>query len=197
MIKRLLLALFFALAVPAGYVDAGGVHAAAEAHGVYVVECLDADGNVKWRERIDNVVTTVGKNLALDTYLSGSAYTVTGPFIGLISDTSFTGVHDTDTMASHPGWLEAGNANAPTYSGSRATAAWDAASGGMKFLSSRASFTMTGSGSIVGAFLVFGSGASATIDNTGGTLYSAGTFDGGARGVSNGDTVRVSYAASL
>ena len=62
----------------------------AEAHGIYHIECVGPDGVVKWRDTALNVVTTVGKNLALDTYLAGSAYTVVGPYMGLISSTSFS-----------------------------------------------------------------------------------------------------------
>src|SRR6187549_1787691 len=89
----------------------------ADAHGRYEIECFGPDGKLKWREVIDNVVQTVGKNLALDTFLGGAAYTVTGPYMGLISSVSFTAVAAADTMASHAGWLEAGGTNAPTYSG--------------------------------------------------------------------------------
>lgn len=167
------------------------------ASGAYVVECRDAEGNVRWAQRIDNVVTTVGKNFALDTYLEGSGYTVTGPYVGLISNTSFSAVSAADTMASHAGWLEAGSANGPTYSGTRKTAGWSAAASGSKSLASPVSFTMTSSGSVRGAFLLLGSGASSTIDNTSGTLYSAGTFAAGAQPVNNGDTVSVSYTGSL
>lgn len=66
--------------------------------------------------------------------------------------------------------LEAGNANAPTYSGTRKTCEWNAASGGSKALSAALSFAFTGSGTVKGAFLVFGTGALNTIDNTAGTL---------------------------
>src|SRR4029077_14780064 len=61
-----------------------------EAHGRYVVKCYDRNGILKWEDTIENVVTTVGKNLALDTYLAGAAYTVTGPFMGLISSVGYT-----------------------------------------------------------------------------------------------------------
>ena len=94
-----------------------------DAQGVFTAVCYDKDGNVKWEDTFDNVVTTVGKNLAFNTFLNGSAYTVTGPYMGLISNTSFTAVSAADTMTSHAGWLEAGNANAPTYSGTRNTCA--------------------------------------------------------------------------
>jgi hypothetical protein len=144
-----------------------------------------------------NVVATVGKNLALDTYLAGSSYTVTGPYIGLISSSSYSAVAAADTMSSHGGWLEAGDTNAPTYSGTRKTASWSAASSGSKALSSASSFSITGTGTVKGAFMAFGSGASTTIGNTSGTLYSAGLFSGGDQPVVNGNTLNVSYSTSL
>lgn len=150
----------------------------------------------KWATDCPNVVTTVGKNLALDTYLAGSAYTVTGPYLGLINTNASSAVVG-DTMASHAGWLEVGNANAPTYTSPRKTAAWSAAASGSKALSSALSFAITSSGTVGGCFLVFGSGAVSTIDSTAGTLYSAGAFTGGSKTVSNGDTLNVSYTASL
>lgn len=177
--------------------SSGGVSEKAEARGWFTAQCFDKDGNLKWEDTFPNVVTTVGKNLALDTYLAGSAYTVTGPFMGLISSTSYTGVAAGDTMSSHAGWLEAGNANAPTYTSPRKTAAWSAASGGSKALSAALVFAITGSGTVKGCFLVYGSGAVSTIDNTSGTLYSAGLFSGGDKIVANGDTLNVSYTASL
>lgn len=175
-----------------------GIHEeAVKIRGRYVVECRDKDGNLKWSDVIENVVTTVGKNAALDAFLAGSGYTVTGPYMGLISSTSFSAVAAADTMSSHGGWLEAGNANTPTYSGTRKTAAWSAASGGSKALSAALSFTFTGSGTVKGCFIVFGSGAVNTIDNTSGVLYSAGLFSGGDRAVVSTDVLNVSYTASL
>ncbi len=181
----------------ASVVRGSGMAEKAEARGTYFIECFDKDGNLKWRDTAENVVTTVGKNLALDTYLAGSSYTVTGPYMGLISSTSFSAVAAGDTMASHSGWLEAGNANAPTYTSPRKTCAWSSASSGSKSLSAALSFAITGSGTVKGCFLVYGSGALTTIDNTAGTLYSAGLFTGGDKTVANGDTLNVSYTASL
>jgi hypothetical protein len=183
--------------VDAAVIRPGGISEQAQARGFFTAICYDKDGNEKWRDTFENVVTTVGKNLALDTYLAGSTYTVTGPYMGLISSTSFSAVAAADTMASHSGWLEAGLANAPTYSGNRKTAVWSSASAGSKALSAALSFAITGSGTVKGAFIVYGSGAVNTIDNTAGTLYSAGLFTGGDKTVANGDTVNVSYTTSL
>jgi len=169
----------------------------ADAQGRYEIECIGADGILKWREIINNIVQTVGKNLALDTFLAGSAYTVTGPYMGLISSTSYTGVAAGDTMASHAGWIEAGGANAPTYSGNRRTAVWSTAASGAKALSAALSFAITSSGTVKGAFICYGSGALNTKDNTGGILWSAGTFATGDKAVVNGDTLNVNYSTSL
>ena len=166
--------------------------------GVFKVVCRDKNGKLKWQDTIKNVVTTVGKNVALDAYLAGAAYTVVGPFMGLISSIDYTGVPVVgDTMTSHSTWKEAGVTNAPTYTTPRKTCVWSAASAGSKALSAALAFVFTGGGTVKGCFLVYGTGALATIDNTAGTLYSAGLFTGGDKVVVDTDTLNVSYSASL
>lgn len=150
-----------------------------------------------WEAVGPNVVATVGKNLALDTFLAGSSYTVTGPYLGLISSVSYSAVAAGDTMASHSGWLEAGNANAPTYTAPRKTAAWSGASSGSKALSAALTYAITGTGTVKGAFMLYGSGAVTTIDNTSGTLLSAGLFTGGDKAVVNTDSLNVSYSLAF
>jgi hypothetical protein len=182
----------------ASVIRGGGLgEQANNAQGRYEIECIGADGRLKWREVIENVVATVGKNLALDTFLAGSAYTVVGPYMGLISSTSYSAVSAGDTMASHAGWLEAGGANAPTYSGNRKTAVWSSATAGAKALSAALSFAITSTGTVKGAFLCYGSGALNTKDNTAGVLWSAGTFTTGDKAVVNGDTLNCNYSTSL
>jgi hypothetical protein len=102
-----------------------------------------------------------------------------------------------DTQASHATWLEVGNANAPTYSGTRKTPAFSAAtSANPSVLATSAAvvFSMTSSGTVAGAFINVG-GTSA-IDNTTGTLFSAGDFTAGSKVVASGDTINVSYTLS-
>jgi hypothetical protein len=181
----------------ASVVRGSGMGEHAEAHGRYEIECIGADGKLKWRDTIENVVATVGKNLMLDSSLAGAAYTVVGPFMGLISSVSYTGVAAGDTMASHAGWLEAGGATAPTYTGNRKTAVWSAATVGGKALSAALSFAITSSGTVKGAFLCFGTGAVNTKDDTNGVLWSAGTFSTGDKAVVNSDTLNVNYSTSL
>jgi hypothetical protein len=181
----------------ASIIRGSGIDEQAQAHGHYTVECIGDDGKLKWRDTIENVVCTVGKNLMLDAALAGTAYTVTGPYMGLISATSYSAVAAGDTMTSHAGWLEGGGTNAPTYSGNRKTAVWSAATAGAKSLSAALSFAITSSGTIKGAFLNFGTGAVNTKDDTGGVLWSAGTFATGDKAVVNGDTLNCSYSSSL
>lgn len=167
----------------------------AEAHGTYTFECRDADGNLKWTDTVENLVTTAGKNLALDTILAGSAYTA-ACFIGLINGSAGSATI-ADTMASHAAWLEVGGANAPAYTAPRKTPSWSAASGGSKASSSIGSFAFTSGGTVGGCFLVFGPGAVNTIDSTAGVLYSAGAFTGGSKTVAASDSLTVTYTASL
>lgn len=140
-----------------------------------------------------NLVTTVGGNAMLDSYLAGSGYTA-ALYLGLIALTSYTGVAAGDTMASHAGWLEAGGANAPAYSqGTRPATAWSAAAARTKALSSALTFSITSPGTVKGCFIT----TVATKDGTTGTLFSAGLFTGGDKALSNGDTLSVSYSASV
>jgi hypothetical protein len=152
---------------------------------------------VKWAQDAPNVVTTVGANLALDTILAGSAYTVVGPFMGLIGAVGYSGVPViADTMASHATWTEAGTTNAPTYTGPRKTIAWSAAAAKSKSPSAAPVFAITGTGTAKGVFLVYGSGAVSTIDSTAGTLYSAGLFTGGDQAVVPTNTLTITYTAT-
>lgn len=163
-----------------------------EVLGRYEFVCRDEDGNELWREVIDNVVCTLGKNALFDAALR-SGYTLVGPFLGLISSVSFTAVNLADTMASHAGWLEAGSTNAPTFA-ARQTAVFAAASGGASAITPLV-FTFTGGGTVQGGFMCYGTGAVATLMNTSGVLLSASAF-GAAQPVLSGNTLTVSYSIS-
>lgn len=182
-------------AAGAGVSATNSISETCEAHGVYFAQCFDADGNLKWEDTIDNIVTNVGKNLALDTFLAGSAYTA-AVYMGLANG-SASSCTVSDTMASKTTWLEVGAANAPTYTSPRKTPSWSSAASGSKATSSAVSFAITSSGTVGGCFLVFGSGAVTTIDSTAGVLYSCGAFTGGSKTVANGDTLNVTYTASM
>lgn len=158
-------------------------------NGYYTVECFGADGALKWKDDIHNLVTTVGKNKTMDTILGNSA---AGAVVMGLKGTGTAAAGD--TQASHAGWSEVGGANAPTFSGSRPTPSFSAASSGAKATSSAVTFSMTGSGTVAGCFINIG--GSATKDDTTGTLFSAGDFTAGSKTVTSGDTLSVTYTAT-
>lgn len=166
--------------------------------GFYTVQCHDKDGNLKWEDTVKNLVTTVGANYALESALAASALTTVGPFMGLIGAVSYTtGPAISDTNSSHGGWTEAGGTNAPAYTGNRKTVVFSAAAAKSKASTGTYTFAITSAGTAKGLFLVLGTGALATKDNTAGTLYSAGLFTGGDKGtLDNGDSVTVTYTAT-
>ena len=145
-----------------------------------------------------NLVTDVGARLMLDTILAGSAFTATC-YLGLKGSGSAA---FGDTMASHAGWLEVGGANAPAFSSpaNRPTVTFSAAAGSTgsgnrsKASSGTMTFTFSSGGTVDGAFLNIN--GAATKDNTTGTLFSVGTFSGGAKVVAATDTLTVTYTLS-
>jgi hypothetical protein len=167
--------------------------------GHYHVVCRDANGVLKWEDKVPNLVTAVGKQLLLDTLLKGSAYSVVGPFLGLINNT-FTAAA-TDTMASHT-WTEFTNytVGGSTVRGTPvfASATSTGATPSNVTTSTAASivYTITGvGGTVYGCFLVTGTGAVSTQSSTAGTLYSEGLF-AVAKVTTAGDTVSVSYSST-
>ena len=154
------------------------------ATGVYSVECVDATGQVKWIDEFKNLVVTAGKNDILDTYFAGSSYTAAW-YLGLVDGTSSPTYAAGDVLSSHAGWTE--NTG---YSGNRKAPAWNSASSGSK-ATTATSFSVNASGIIAGAFMCTAS------TGTSGILYSAGSFTGGNRIVASGDTLNVTYTASV
>ena len=167
--------------------------------GYYHVECRDTQGNLKWNEEFPNLVVAVGKQLMLDTLLRTSGtYTTVGPFLGLINNSTTFAAADTMTSKS---WTEL-----TTYtvggSGVRGTAVFAAStscgstpSNVTTSTATAITYTMTGSATVYGCFLVTGSGAVSTLSSTAGTLYSEGNFST-AKTVTSGDTVSVTYSTT-
>lgn len=155
--------------------------------GVFRIECVGADGVVKWSDTFPNQVTTVGRNDMLDKYFAGSSYTAAW-YMGLVNNTGFTAYSASDTLATHAGWTELAAGTA--YSGNRPTMAWNAASSGSK-ASTATSFSIIATNTVLGALVC------TVASGTSGTLYSAGSFTGGARSVVNTDTLNVTYTATL
>ena len=164
-------------------VDRGaGISANVAMENVYVIECVGADGNVKWVETIHNVVTNVGLDDLLTNYLKGSSYTAAF-HVGLTDGTPT--VDPTDTMASHAGWAEV---TAYDESTREALVLGSIASQSVNNSGSKASFTIsTDSTTVGGAFLTTNN----TKGGTSGTLYGVGAFTGADKSTDDGDTLNV------
>lgn len=148
----------------------------------YQVDCVGADGKQKWAEDIENLVTTAGGNLLLDTFFAGSAYTAAW-YLGLKGAGSAALA---DTMTSHAAWAEVN-----PYTGNRPALAFSAAAAKSKAATVIAfSITVAGPTTVAGAFV-----ASSNTGTTG-TLYSAGDF-ATSRLVVAGDTLNVTLTVSV
>ena len=167
--------------------------------GYYQVECRDAQGNLKWNEEFPNLVVAVGKQLLLDTLLRTSGtYTTVGPFLGLINNSTTFAAADTMTSKT---WTElttytvSGSAVRGTAVFAAATSTGTTPSNVTSSTATAITYTMTGSATVYGCFLVTGTGAVSTISSTAGTLYSEGNFST-AKTVTSGDTVSVTYSTT-
>ena len=172
----------------------GGAVETVGLEGVYVATCYDANGNEKWSDVIENLTTNVGRASLNDSYLGNTAAgAVVMGLAGANGSSTFTPAYG-DTQASHAGWYEVGGTNAPTYSGNRKTPTFSPATGGVVSTATPVVFSMTGSGTVYGAFINVG--GSTAIDNTTGTLFSIGAFTAGSKTVTSGDSINVTYTLS-
>jgi hypothetical protein len=152
-------------------------------NGYYHVVCTDSQGNVKWEDDIENLVTTVGQNATLNSILGNAG---AGAVLMGLKGVGTAVV--TDTMPSHPSWSEI------TAIAARVAPAFSAASGGSKTTSTPTSFTMTNSATVAGCFIVIG--GTSVPGNTTGILFSAGDF-AATRAVVATDILLVTYTVVI
>lgn len=164
----------------------------AKATGRFLMECYDKDGILKWSAEESNLVVNVGLQ-----YMAGTALTsttqITTWYVGLYGAGASNTPAAGDTMSSHAGWTEV-----TPYSGARPTATFAAATNANPSVvtnsASPASFSITSTQTVGGAFLV----SNSTAGGSAGTLFSAADFQSpGDRAVVNGDTLNVTYTFSL
>jgi hypothetical protein len=165
----------------------------AVALGRFDLECIGADGKVKWTGSVPNLVVNAGL-----AYMAGSALTsvtaITTWYIGLYGAGASNTPAAADTMSSHAGWTEnIGYSNATRVAATFVTAT-TANPSVVTNSASPASFNINGTSTVGGAFLTSGSAKSGTA----GTLFSASDFTSpGDRAVTSGDTLNVTYTMSL
>ena len=164
-----------------------------KAGGVFAIECIDKDGNLKWKAESKNLVVNQGLQTMNAVYFT-SGTQITTWYIGLYGAASSNNPAAGDTMSSHAGWTEVtaySNANRPTATFATPTTADPSV---VTNSASPASFNINGTATVGGAFLT----SNNTKGGTTGTLFSAADFQSpGDRSVVNGDTLNVVYTFSL
>ena len=162
--------------------------------GIFFFECYDKDGNLKWKDEAHNLVVNVGLQDMNTKYFSGSSYTAAW-YLGLITGPgSGTTISASDTMSSHVGWSENTSYSQSTRPACTFGTATTADPSVISNTASVAVFSINGTATIAGAFLV----SNNTKGGSTGTLFSASDFQSpGDRAVVSGDTLNVTYQFSL
>ena len=176
----------------AGLVAGTQIVDAPRAGGVFHVQCLDKDGNLKWEDSMHNLVVNEGLAEMNNKFFAGSSYTA-ALHLGLIEGPGAGNTYAAaDTLASHVGWVEFDN-----YSGARKLVTFGTATTADPSVISTSvapsAFSITSTGGVVaGAFLT-------TVDSgTSGILFSEANFESpGDRTVVSGDTLNVTYTFNL
>jgi hypothetical protein len=155
--------------------------------GVFTVECLDANGNLKWSDEFPNLVVNTGLQYSNTQVFKGAGYTATW-YMGLVN--SGNTFDATDTILLHSGWTE----NTAYAQSARPTIVFGTATTANPSVitSTTTIFSMNNTATIAGAFVV----NEATKGGTTGTLFSEGNFTVGSRSVVSGDTLNVTYTFS-
>jgi hypothetical protein len=169
---------------------------AAQATGMYYVECRDKDGNLKWEAQSKNLVVSVGLQYMAGTSLDGATARVTTWYLGLITGPgSGTTIIPANTMSSHAGWTEFIDYTSATRVAATFAAATTATPSVVTNSATPTTFTINGAGgTVAGAFLTSANDKSGTT----GTLFSAADFGSpNDRVVVSGDTLVVTYTFSL
>lgn len=178
----------------------------AQAEGYYKVVCRDSNGNIKWEDDIHNVVCTEGKNAALTALFKGSAFTQVA-VMGLIGNVTYSAPAAGNTAAAIATSASANNWNEATSTVSSArkdlttSNQFGTAASGSLALASNQSFSIGGTDTINGVFILIknaaGTAPTTAVGNQNGAIWSAGAFTGGSKAVTSGDTLSVSYTTSL
>ena len=157
--------------------------------GVFTVTCYDKDGNLKWESKAKNLVVNQGLQDMNTKYFKGVTYSAAW-YLGLVTGPGPSTFAAADTLASKA-WTEFTN-----YSGNRKSVTFGTATTADPSVidnnASQASFSITGTATVAGAFL-------ASVDTgTSGVLFSEADFESpGDRAVVSGDTLNVKYEFSL
>ena len=172
-------------------------------HGHFTTLCYDPEGNLKWEESFDNLVTDEGKKFLLDTlFIPGSAGAGALPSANMHFRMS---LYTAGTPAAN--WTYVTPVYTEATSGIvavRGSPIFSAAGPGItKATTVAVSFAIIGTATILGAAISVlndtsagNLGVVADTATANARLYSAGAF-GASKSVSSGDTLNVTYSTTL
>ena len=152
--------------------------------GEYIVDCRDKDGNWKWHEQVNNIVTTTGITHLMGRGLTTAETETSIWYVGIVG-ASASACTNADAMGSHAGWTES------TLYDEDTRPVWSKTHSGVNVgnTAAKATFTLnTNQTTIAGAFL----SSSKTGGGTSGILMSVAAFAAAKTGDS-GDKLEVSY----
>jgi hypothetical protein len=164
-----------------------------KAGGVYILKCLDKAGNLKWEVKSHNLVVNEGLAYMNEAALGGGSQ-ITTWYLGLYGAASSNSPAAGDTMSSHAGWTEVTDYSEATRPAAVFATATTADPSVITNTASPATFSMTSTTTVGGAFLT----SDNTKGGTTGTLFSAADFQSpGDRSVVSGDSLLLTYQFSL
>lgn len=169
------------------------MHEKVKAGGIFIAQCYDRDGNLKWESKTPNLVVNQGLQDMNSKYFLGSGYTATW-YVGIYGAASSNNPAASDTAALHAGWTEVtgyAQATRPVATFASPTSADPSV---ITNSASPATFSINTTVTVGGAFLI----SDNTKSGTSGILFSASDFQSpGDRAMVSGDTLVVTYSFSL
>ena len=160
-------------------------------NNTYCFECVGADGEVKWTEEVNNLVTNEGLDDILNKYFADATTNYNpGWYCGLLNTSGGTNNPAAgDTLASKA-WTEVNDYTvSPQTAGQRGEIAFGSAASGQQITSTAVAFGINGPMTVDGAFVTTQITANAAV------LYGVATF-ASARDVVAGDTLNVTIVIS-
>jgi len=156
--------------------------------GKFQVEHRDKYGRLKGVYDFLNGIVNEGKNLLLDVMFSDETPVGSASwYIGLIDNSGFSSLADTDTMSSHSGWNEF-----TSYSEANRVGWGPGAAASQSITNATAAtFNITGSGTVKGPFIT----SNNTKGGTTGYLWATALFSADVP-VNNGDQLKITYTVS-
>lgn len=138
---------------------------------------------------VPNGIVDAGMNHILETQFNGGT-PLTAWYIGLINNSGYTALADSDTMASHAGWTEFASYDEATRQ------EWTAGTASARQITNATpvDLTISASGNVKGLFIVGGTGA-ATKSAATGTLWATAAF-ATVYPVADGTVLRLTYVVS-